>query len=60
MRLSNITGAADDALHAGALELARLGAVGDLLRHAVGAQPLVRQVDERRVIGGTQTRYGGE
>ena len=41
LRLGNIAGTANDALHAGALELARLGAVGDLLWCVIGAQPLV-------------------
>lgn len=61
VRLGNIAGAANDAPHAGTLELARLGAVGEpSARCTVGCQPLVHQVSERRVIGSTQAQHGGE
>ena len=60
MRLGNIARTANDALHAGALELARLGAVGDLLRCVIGAQPLVGEVPDGCVVLGTQARHGCE
>ena len=48
--LGNIAGTANDALHAGALELARLGAVGDLLWCVIGAQPLMGEVAAIRCV----------
>ena len=59
VRLGNIAGTANDALHAGALELARFGAVGDLLRCVVGAEPLVGEAHDGRVVFGAEAGYSG-